>query len=155
MKPSIDEVQEMVTALMTVVGSIERAKRQGQAGHLFLLQALAGRERSRPSELSAELGLHQSSITRHVQALEAIGHVEVQADPADGRSCFVRLTDTGRDEMLRLAQLGLARFAGYVDDWDASDVHTLTELLNKLESSKAESVKRRSLGGRRWQQRAA
>ena len=140
---------------MGVVGSIEKSKRQGQAGHLLLLQAIAGRERSRPTELSADLGLHQSSITRQVQALESSGHVDVQADPQDGRSCFVRLTDSGREEMLRLTQLGLARFTGYVDDWDAAEVQTLTELLNKLESSKSDSNRRRSLGGRRWQQKAA
>jgi len=65
------------------------------------------------------------------------------------------MTDSGREEMLRLTQLGLARFTGYVDDWDADDVRMLTVLLNKLESSKAESNKRRSLGGRRWRLRAA
>ena len=155
MKPTIDDVQEMVNALMTVVGGIERAKRQGQAGHLMLMQSLAAHDHCRPSELSAELGLHQSSITRQVQALVAAGNVEVQADPADGRSCFVYLTDAGRDEMLRLTQLGLARFASYVDDWDAEEVQTLAVLLSKLECSKAETNKRRLLGGRSWQKKAA
>lgn len=154
MKPTIDDVQDMVNSLMTVVGGIERAKRQGQAGHLLMLQSIAAHEQCRPTDLSTELGLHQSSITRHVQALEAVGHVDVQADPADGRSYFVRLTDSGRDELLRLTQFGLARFAAYVDDWDAEDVRTLSALLTKFEHSRAES-KKRLLGGRRWQQKAA
>lgn len=155
MESAIDDVQEMVRALMTVVNNIERVKRQGQSGNLLLLQALAEHEPSRPSELSIELGLHQSSITRQVQALEKSGHVEVLPDPADRRSCLVSLTDSGRDELLRLAQFGLARFEAYVESWDREEVRTLARLLTKLEHSKAEVNKRRSFGVRRWHQRAA
>jgi DNA-binding MarR family transcriptional regulator len=155
MTPTLDDVQEMVGALMNVVNGIERAKRQGQAGNIVLLQALAAHEQARPSELSVELGLHQSSITRQVQALSAAGHVDVLPDPDDGRSCFVQLTDSGRAELLRLAQLGLARFSAYVDDWDVEEVQTFTRLLNKLERSRAETNSKHALGGRRWQQKAA
>src|SRR5437868_5344007 len=97
-KPLMDDVSEMVGALMSVVSGIERAKRQGPANTLAFLYLIASREQVRPSELGQELGLHQSSATRQVQALETVGYVQVAADPEDGRSCLVSITETGRAE---------------------------------------------------------
>jgi DNA-binding MarR family transcriptional regulator len=151
----MDDVQEMYYSLMTVVNGIERVKRQGQSGNLMLLQAVAAHDQVRPSELSIELGLHQSSITRQVQGLHAAGYVDVLPDPSDGRSCFVRLTDTGREELLRLTQYGLARFAAFVENWNADDVRTLARLLTKLDRSKADANRRRAFGTRRMHVKAA
>lgn len=154
MKPTMSDVQEMVSALMSVVSGVERAKREGKAGTLALLYVVAAREPVRPSELSIELGVHPSSVTRQVQALEAAGHIAVAADPEDGRSCFVSLTAAGREEINRLTQIGLARFALFVADWEAEEVRTLARLLTKLETSKAQAHKQELRpGGRRWQKR--
>jgi DNA-binding MarR family transcriptional regulator len=154
MKPTLDDVREMVSALMNVASGLERAKREGKASTLALLYALAARERARPSELSIELGLHQSSITRQVQALEAAGQVDVAADPDDRRSFFVSLTDAGREEIDRLTEVGIGRFATFVAAWDADEVRTLARLLVKLEDSKAQIARNDSRpGGRRWQER--
>lgn len=138
----MDDVQEMVSALMVVVSGVERAKRQGQAGALATLYLIAAREPIRPTDLSIELGVHQSSVTRQIRAMVAVGQVHVVADAADGRSCFISLTDTGREEIRRLTEVGLGRFAGFVEDWDAEEVRTLARLLNKLEVTKAEAAKR-------------
>jgi len=142
MAPIFSDVKRMVAALMASVQSIERAKRRGLASQLVALQAIAAHQRVQPSTLSAELRLHQSSVTRQIQALERAGHVRVIANPADGRSCFVELTRAGRAELGRLTQFGLKRFALFVADWDASEVRTLARLLEKLEKSKAEVVQR-------------
>ena len=142
MAPTSSDVKRMVAALMASVQSIERAKRRGLASQLVALQAIAAHKRVQPSTLSAELRLHQSSVTRQIQALERAGHVKVTANPADGRSCFVELTRSGRAELVRLTQFGLKRFALFVKDWDASEVRTLARLLEKLEKSKAEVVER-------------
>jgi DNA-binding MarR family transcriptional regulator len=69
--------------------------------------------------------------------------VALTVDPADRRSWFVALTDTGRQELERLTTVGLDRFAAFVADWDAREVRTLTRLLVKFDASKAE-VGRRS-----------
>lgn len=154
MKPAMDDVTEMVSALMGVVSGIERAKRQGPANTLTFLYLIASREQTRPSELSQELGLHQSSATRQVQALEAAGYVRVAADPDDGRSCLVSITDPGREEMARLSEIGLGRFAAFVEDWDPEEVRTLGRLLRKLENSKAEVARREARPeGRQWQRK--
>jgi DNA-binding MarR family transcriptional regulator len=139
---SSSDVKRMVTALMATVTSIERAKRRGLASQLTMLQAIASRKRAVPSALSDELGLHQSSITRQVQSLERSGLVKVTANPADGRSCLVELTKAGRAELRQLTKFGLQRFALFVADWDAEEVRTMTRLLHKFESSKAEVASR-------------
>jgi DNA-binding MarR family transcriptional regulator len=144
----------MVAALMTTVQNIERAKRRGLASELVALQAIAAHKRVQPSTLSGELGLHQSSVTRQIQALERAGRVKVTANPADGRSCFVELTGKGRAELGRLTQFGLKRFEMFVADWDASEVRTLARLLEKFEKSKAEATIRSPQPmGRSWQRR--
>jgi DNA-binding MarR family transcriptional regulator len=143
----------MVSALMSVVTGIERAKREGKAATLSLLYVLAEREPIRPSDLSRELGAHSSSVTRQVQALEADGHVAVTADPDDGRSCFISLTDAGREEMHRLTEIGMARFAVFVADWDGEDVRMLARLLTRLQASMTEVGRRQPPPGGNWRGR--
>jgi DNA-binding MarR family transcriptional regulator len=157
MRPTPEDVQELVTALFTVSGGLERARRRiPDAAALALLYAVAARERARPSELAAELGVHQSSVTRQIRVLEDAGRVAVTADPDDRRSCFIALTAAGRAELDRLTQIGLGRFATFVADWDAEDVRTLARLLFKFERSKrAVAEREKRPGGRRWQQAAA
>jgi DNA-binding MarR family transcriptional regulator len=152
MKPSKQDVEQMVAALMTTVHSAERARRKGDASRLAALWVIAVRPESTPKAISEELGLHPSSVTRQIQGLEQDGHVKVTADPADGRSCRARLTTGGRAEIKRLQEIGLQRFASFVAGWDADEVHTLTRLLVKLEQSKAEVNASAKPTGRRWRQ---
>ena len=138
MGPTKADVEAMVTALFTVTGGLERARRKKRdAARLAVLQVVAQGERVRPSDVAGALEVHPSQVTRQVKALEDSGHVHVEADPADRRSCFVSLTDEGRAEVGRLTEVGLARFAKFVADWDAADVRALTRLLTEFERSKA------------------
>lgn len=142
MKPTGDDIKKMVAAIMSLVQGIERAKRRGLAGQLAALQAIAARKRIQPSALSAELVLHQSTITRQIQSLQRDGFVRIVANPADGRSTFVELTRKGRIEIEHLTEMGLKRFALFVKDWNADEVRTLANLLEKLEKSKSEASQR-------------
>ncbi|MGA9775291.1 MAG: MarR family winged helix-turn-helix transcriptional regulator [Candidatus Dormiibacterota bacterium] len=138
MPPSKRDVQAMVVALFTLIGGIERATRQSKgASSLSLRQVIAGRDQSRPSEIAARQDLHPSLVTRQVRELEDLGYVHVSADPADRRACLVTITPKGADEVARLEQVGLQRFATFVADWTPSEVQTLTALLEKLEASRA------------------
>jgi DNA-binding MarR family transcriptional regulator len=141
MSPTNSDVKQMVSALMTLVQGIERAKRRGLASQLVSLQVIAAHKQVQPSTLSAKLGLHQSTVTRQIQAFERAGLVELVANPADGRSCFVKLTKAGRAEVNRLTRIGLERFALFVKEWDAADVRTLSRLLVKMERSMATAGK--------------
>ncbi|MCO1580356.1 MarR family transcriptional regulator [Crossiella sp. SN42] len=155
MRPSMDDVERMAVPLVSVSVGVQRAWR-GRSGAtaLTVLQAAATRDNVRPSEIATALGVHQSSITRQVRALEESGHVTLAMDPEDRRSCFITLTDSGRAEVDRLTKVGLERFATFVADWDPADVRTLGRLLGKLEEAMAAANRQeRRQGGRHWQQK--
>lgn len=150
MHPNRQDVERMVVALMTSLRNVEHARRKGDAGRLAALFVIAAQPQSSLKGISEELGLHPSSVTRQIQALEQDGHVKVKADPADGRSCRVSLTASGKAEIERLRRVGLDRFASFVAKWEAEEVRTLTRLLTKLERSKAEVNARGNPTGTRW-----
>jgi DNA-binding MarR family transcriptional regulator len=152
MAPDRSDVQSMVIALFTLIGSMDRAARQSAgASALSLLQVVASRDAIRPSEIADLQHVHPSLVTRQVRDLEDKGYAQVTPDPADGRSCLVTLTPAGADEMARLRQAGVDRFATFVSDWEPEEVRTLTALLEKLQSSKtAAATQRRRPGRRRW-----
>ena len=138
MRPSRDDVQAMVVTLFALTAVLERARRQRRAaGALSLLQVIAGRDGIRPSEIADLQLVHPSLVTRQVRDLEDAGYAHVTADPADGRSWRVALTPAGTEEMRRLQQVGLDRFALFVTDWEARDVRALTALLDRLQASMA------------------
>jgi DNA-binding MarR family transcriptional regulator len=154
MPPGKRDVEEMVVALFTLAGGLERARRRSPgAAPLSLLQVIAGHEQIRPSQIAEALQVHPSLVTRQVRELEAGGYVEVTANPGDRRSCLIRLTPAGADQMIRLQQVGLERFAKFVAEWDAAEVRTFTFLLRKLEACKAAvAAAERQPPGRRWAQ---
>jgi DNA-binding MarR family transcriptional regulator len=138
MKPKRQDVEQMVAALFTTMQSMESASRKGDASRLKALFTIALNPEITPKALSEILGLHPSSVTRQIQALEKEGNVKVAADPEDGRSCRVRLSPAGLEEIRRLQEIGMNRFASFVASWDAGEVRELARLLTKLEQSKAE-----------------
>ena len=154
MAPSKADVHAMVAALFTLTAGMERARRQRKAaGTLSLLQLVADRQPIRPSEIAEVQDVHPSLVTRQVRELEDAGHVQVAADPADGRSCLVTLTPASAGELQRLTQAGLDRFALFVADWSPGDVRMLTTLLDKLRNSitaVAEQEQEQRPAGRRW-----
>lgn len=156
MKPKRQDIERMVSALMAALGSTERASRKGNANRLMTLYAIGMSSESNPKTISEVLGLHPSSATRQIQALEKEGHVKVNAAPEDGRSCRVALTESGRAEITRLHEIGMQRFATFVAKWDAAEVRELARLLEKLESSKAEINATEAAarpGGGHWRQK--
>jgi DNA-binding MarR family transcriptional regulator len=148
MSPDRADVERMVIALFTLNAGLDRARRESPgAGRLSVLQVLTAPEGERPSDIANTLQVSPSLVTRHVQELEGDGLVAVTRDPADHRSCFVSLTARGYEEMRRLQEVGVARFAAFVAGWDSSDVVNLTRLLERLEVDKhttAERERRRS-----------
>jgi DNA-binding MarR family transcriptional regulator len=153
MKAKKQDVEQMVGALITALRSMERASRKGDASRLMALYTIAAAPGSSPKAISEALGLHPSSVTRQIQALEEEGYVKVTADPEDRRSCRVALTAAGSEEIMRLQEIGLQRFASFVAKWDAEEVRELTRLLEKLERSKAEvNAAEAKPAGRNWRQ---
>jgi DNA-binding MarR family transcriptional regulator len=143
----------MVAALFTMNAGLERARRQRKgASTLSLLQVIGDHESVRPSEIADVQQVHPSLVTRQVRELEDARYVTVTPDPADRRSCLVSLTPEGTEELNRLVQFGLKRFALFVRDWEPHQVRMLTELLWKLQVSMAavSAQEQRPAIGRRW-----
>ena len=76
--------------------------------------------------------LDASTVSRHVQHLEAAGQLARTTDPADRRATLIEVTESGR-ALLREA---LAARGRVLDDalagWPAQDRATLTRLLSRL-----------------------
>ena len=139
----------MVVALFTLIAGTERARRQKKAAAaLDLLQVIAAGEGVRPSDIADQRLVHRSLVTRQLRELEDAGYVQFAADPEDGRSWLVALTPAGRDEMRRLQDIGLDRFAMFVADWQPGEVRQLTALLEKLTTSMAGVAEREAQAGR-------
>jgi DNA-binding MarR family transcriptional regulator len=138
MAPSNREVEAMVSALFTLNAGLDRARRQRKgASTLSLLQVIADHDGIRPSEIADLQQVHPSLVTRQIQELEEHEYVRVGEDPADRRSLHVTITAAGSQELRRLVDFGLKRFALFVKDWDPKELRTFTELLWKLQSSMA------------------
>ncbi len=155
MKPTPDDLRALASPLMSVSAGLQRTLRgNADSSALAILAFAAERSNVRPSEVANSLGVHQSSITRQVRGLESAGHVTLVEDPDDRRSCFIHITDSGLKEFDRLNQVGLERFAAFVEGWDAEEVRELGRMLNKLETAMVRAKQRdRAPGGRRWQGR--
>ena len=102
-----------------------------------LLAALAARSGSaRPSELSAELSVDRTTLSRRLDRLTDEGWVARRPAPAaaDHRTVVVELTDRGR-RLWRETSIGYRRsvqrrFAGRLSD---ADIDGLTRILRQIE----------------------
>ncbi|MEU7435267.1 MarR family transcriptional regulator [Streptomyces sioyaensis] len=144
MRPSRDDVARLAFAVNAVATGMERARRRiPEAAALTVLHVLGWAEREvpekavRPSDIASALEVHRSAVTHQLRTLQQSGHVTLTTDPADRRSSFVTLTDSGRHELDRLTEQGLDRFTAFLADWDAADVRTLADLLTRFEESRA------------------
>jgi len=125
----------MVTALNALLEGTRRARKQGDAALLSLLQQVAVTGATLPSTLATDLNVHQSTITRQARALQKKGFLAITGNPADGRSCLFDLTPAGRQELARLSEYGLSRYELFVAGWTKDEVRTLGRLLQKLGQS--------------------
>jgi DNA-binding MarR family transcriptional regulator len=86
----------------------------------------------RPSALADVLRLDLSTVSRHLTALEHLGYLRRERDPADGRAQLVQVTDMGA-AVLQDARAGRChRMRGLVGDWDEADRQDLVRLLRRL-----------------------
>lgn len=96
----------------------ERLAEQGHPGvrpvHGFALQAV-GPDGCTAVELGRRLGVSKQAAAKHVAALEELGYLRREGDPADARRRTLRLTERGRDCLARSA----AAFAELRAGWAA------------------------------------
>ncbi|MFD5428470.1 MarR family winged helix-turn-helix transcriptional regulator [Streptomyces sp. NPDC127084] len=88
--------------------------------------------RQRATDLAVYFGVGKATMSRQLRALEQLGIVAREPDPADGRASLVRLTDEG---LARFRDVRNARRQTYVRklaDWDRGEVAELARLLHQL-----------------------
>ena len=74
--------------------------------------------RQRATELAAYIGVGKATMCRQLRALEDLGLVAREPDPADGRAWLVHLTEEGRARFRRVRDARRARYVSKLADWD-------------------------------------
>ncbi|MDO4257505.1 MAG: MarR family winged helix-turn-helix transcriptional regulator [Kocuria sp.] len=123
------------------------AHRELSTSQVNVLTFLSCRPGRRAKDLVAESSLGASGMSRHLAALEQLGHVARAQDPQDGRAQIVDITETGRRALeahLRQdAEHLAARLAG-LDEAQArrtrEDLSSLTDLLTRSLGTGREST---------------
>ncbi|MCK8677410.1 MarR family winged helix-turn-helix transcriptional regulator [Streptomyces lichenis] len=97
-----------------------------------LLVRLADAGTQRATALAAYFGVGKATMSRQLRALEDLGLVARDPDPADGRASLVRLTDEGRTRFHRVREARRARYVRKLAGWDRTEVAELARLLHQL-----------------------
>ncbi|GGT33061.1 MarR family winged helix-turn-helix transcriptional regulator [Streptomyces purpureus] len=86
----------------------------------------------RATDLAGYFGVGKATMSRQLRALEDLGLVARDPDPADGRASLVRLTDEGRDRFRHVRDARRERYVRKLSGWDRGEVAELARLLHQL-----------------------
>ncbi|MES9523845.1 MarR family winged helix-turn-helix transcriptional regulator [Streptomyces capoamus] len=98
-------------------------------GLLIRLDELGGQ---RATALAAYIGVGKATMSRQLRALEELGLIAREPDPADGRAWLVTLTEEGRRRVGTVREARRARYVRQLAHWDRSEVAELARLLHEL-----------------------
>lgn len=87
------------------------------------------------SEISAKSKVENSTTTRTLDKLEALGLVERRADPKSRRSFRIYLTEQGRDIKTRVSPLPMAVNKEMLSSLDEKEQAEMIRLLQKMVSA--------------------
>ncbi|MDX3456726.1 MarR family transcriptional regulator [Streptomyces sp. ME02-8801-2C] len=88
--------------------------------------------RQRATELAAYIGVGKATMSRQLRALEQLGLIAREPDPADGRAWLVHLTDEGRVRFRAVREARRERYMRELIAWDRVEVAELARLLHQL-----------------------
>ncbi|MEI5101573.1 MarR family transcriptional regulator [Streptomyces sp. PmtG] len=86
----------------------------------------------RATDLAAFIGVGKATMSRQLRALEQLGLVTREPDPADGRAWLVRLTEEGRERFRTVRSARRERYVRQLAGWDRTEVAELARLLGQL-----------------------
>ncbi|WP_412080735.1 MarR family winged helix-turn-helix transcriptional regulator [Streptomyces sp. SCL15-4] len=98
-------------------------------GLLIRLDELGGQ---RATELAAYIGVGKATMSRQLRALEELGLIAREPDPADGRAWLVTLTEEGSRRVGTVREARRARYVRQLAHWDRREVAELARLLHGL-----------------------
>src|SRR4051794_3083765 len=128
------DFQQLANALLGASHLLLRHPLHGdpEPAAFAVLATLCRGAASRPSELAAAVRLDLSTVSRHVQSLEADGYLVKVRDPRDGRSCRLKATAAGRAAINKAAARRVESFRRATARWTPQDLRTLVGLLTRL-----------------------
>jgi DNA-binding MarR family transcriptional regulator len=97
-----------------------------------LLVRLEEAEPERATDLAAYFGVGKATMSRQLRALEGLGLVTREPDPADGRAFLMRLTEEGRSRYARVRTARRERYLRQLAGWDRAEVGELSRLLHRF-----------------------
>ncbi|MGW0772643.1 MarR family winged helix-turn-helix transcriptional regulator [Streptomyces sp. NPDC002835] len=97
---------------------------------LFVRLEETGQQRA--TELAGYFGVGKATMSRQLRALEDLGLVTREPDPADGRASLVRLTDEGVARFRHVRDARRDRYRSRLADWDRGEVAELARLLHQF-----------------------
>ncbi len=103
-----------------------------------LLVRLQEAEPERATDLASYFGVGKATMSRQLRALEALGLVAREPDPADGRAYLMSLTPEGRARFTRVRDARRAAYVRQLAAWAPSDRADLARLLHALNESTAD-----------------
>lgn len=86
----------------------------------------------RATSLAQYFGVGKATMSRQLRALEDLGLVRREPDPADGRAFLVQLTCEGQARFTRVRDARRQRYVKRLSAWDRSEVAELARLLHEL-----------------------
>jgi DNA-binding MarR family transcriptional regulator len=99
---------------------------------LFLIAICDAPEGIRGSELAEGLGVHKSTASRAVAALEKLGLVSRIPDPDDGRAQLLVAETEARSKVDAYRKRAHARMSAILSDWTPDDISTFARSLARL-----------------------
>jgi DNA-binding MarR family transcriptional regulator len=91
----------------------------------------------RATSLAQYFGVGKATMSRQLRALEELGLVRREPDPADGRAFLIELTEEGHVRFTRVRDARRQRYVTRLSSWDRSEVAQLARLLHELNASQA------------------
>ncbi|MEU2107830.1 MarR family transcriptional regulator [Streptomyces sp. NPDC019507] len=92
----------------------------------------------RATDLAGYFGVGKATMSRQLRALEELGLVVREPDPADGRASLVRLTDEGLTRFRAVRKARRDRYVRKLAGWDRGEVAELARLLHQLNARSEE-----------------
>ncbi|MFD3451681.1 MarR family winged helix-turn-helix transcriptional regulator [Streptomyces sp. NPDC058691] len=100
-----------------------------------LLARLAETGPQRATVLAGYFGVGKATMSRQLRALEELGLILREPDPADGRAFLVELTEEGDARFARVRLARRARYVSRLRGWDRGELSELARLLGQLNDS--------------------
>ncbi|MFE3519002.1 MarR family winged helix-turn-helix transcriptional regulator [Streptomyces sp. NPDC059166] len=101
-----------------------------EAAAYGLLVRLESTGPQRATDLAVYFGVGKATMSRQLHALERLGLVARETDPADGRASLVHLTDEGLERFTSVRDARRGRYALKLADWDRAEIAELARLLH-------------------------